>query len=84
MSTTSKTSIPDGIRKSYEFRRHNGQCAYGPWLSLQDLDSADVREAIVDEVMECHCRDMWQEASSGNTADRGRVTVGGQVYLYRS
>lgn len=78
-------SIPDGIRKSYEFRRHNGQCAYGRWQSLQDLQSADVREAIVDEVLECHCRDMRRETSSSrNTAERGRVTVGGQVYLYRS
>jgi|GEM_PF-6941300 len=77
-------SIPDGIRDSYEVRRHNGQCAYGSWQLLQDLDSADVREAIVDEVMECHCRDMRREtSSSGNTADRGRVTVGGQAYLYR-
>lgn len=73
----------DSIAKNTEYRLHNGQCAYGSWESILDLP-ADVRDAIADEILECSCRDMRHEAGNGNAEHRGRVTVGGQIYLYRA
>lgn len=72
------------IEKSVEIRRHNGQCAYGPWMTADEMTSRDVVEAIVDEIMECTCRDNRGERSpNNNTEDSGRVEVGGEIFLYR-
>ena len=71
------------IERSLEIRRHNGQCAFGPWMTADGVTSRDVVDAIVDEVMEANCRDMRREDSNGNTDSRGRVVVGGEVFLYR-
>jgi len=72
------------IEKSVEIRRHNGQCAYGPWMTADEMTSRDVVEAIVDEIMECTCRDNRGERSlNNNTEECGRVTVGGEIFLYR-
>lgn len=71
------------IERSLEIRRHNGQCAFGPWMTADEVSSRDVVDAIVDEVIEANCRDMRQEDSNGNTDSRGRVVVGGEVFLYR-
>lgn len=74
----------DQIEKSVEIRRHNGQCAYGPWMTADEMTSRDVVEAIVDEIMECTCRDNRGERSpSNNTEESGRVEVGGEIFLYR-
>lgn len=71
------------IERSLEIRRHNGQCAFGPWMTADEVTSRDVIDAIVDEVIEANCRDMRREASGGNTDSCGRVVVGGEVFLYR-
>lgn len=71
------------IERSLEIRRHNGQCAFGPWMTADEITSRDVVDAIVDEVIETNCRDMRQEGSNGNTDSRGRVVVGGEIFLYR-
>lgn len=71
------------IERSLEIRRHNGQCAFGPWMTADEVTSRDVVDAIVEEVLEANCRDMRQEDSSGNTDSRGRVVVGGEIFLYR-
>ena len=71
------------LSKSLEIRRHNGQCAFGPWMTVDEITSRDVVDAIVDEVIEANCRDMRQEDSNANTDSRGRVVVGGEVFLYR-
>lgn len=74
------------ISGTTEVRRHNGQCAYGPWVLLADLpaEMAHVAEAISDEVVEASCRDMRHEShADGNTDDSGSVTIGGQRWLYR-
>ena len=71
------------IERSIEIRRHNGQCAFGPWMTADEVTSRDVVDAVVDEILECVCRDNRGEHGNGNTEDAGRVTVGGQVFLYR-
>lgn len=71
------------IERSLEIRRHNGQCAFGPWMTAEEVTSRDVVDAIVDEVIEANCRDMRREASGCNTDSRGRVIVGGEIFLYR-
>ena len=71
------------IERSLEIRRHNGQCAFGPWMTADEVTSRDVIDAIVDEVIEANCRDMRREDNNGNTDSRGRVVVGGEVFLYR-
>ena len=71
------------IERSLEIRRHNGQCAFGPWMTADEVTSRDVVDAIVEEVIEANCRDMRQEHNSGNTDSRGRVVVGGEIFLYR-
>jgi len=71
------------IERSLEIRRHNGQCAFGPWMSADEVTSRDVVDAIIDEVIEANCRDMRQEPGNGNTDSRGRVVVGGEIFLYR-
>jgi hypothetical protein len=74
--------MSEAIISTTEVRRHNGQCAYGQWMPL-DEQFDEVVEAIVAEILECTCRDMRHEESNGNTESRGRVVVGGQVWLYR-
>jgi hypothetical protein len=69
------------IRRT-EIRRHNGQCAFGAWISLEDADH-ETREAIADEILECACRDMRRESGNGNTEYEGRVCVNGQIWLYQ-
>ena len=71
------------IERSLEIRRHNGRCAFGPWMTADEVTSRDVVDAIVEEVIEANCRDMRQEDGNGNTDSRGRVVVGGEVFLYR-
>jgi hypothetical protein len=71
------------IIRSTEIRRHNGQCAFGEWLTLDEADH-DTREAVVAEVQECQCRDMRREAGNGNTEYSGRVRVNGQIWIYRA
>ena len=63
-----------------EVRRHNGQCAYGPWMPLV---GSGVEEEVADEIVECHCRDMRREEGNGNTPQRGRIVRGGAIWLYR-
>ena len=71
------------IEKSLEIRRHNGQCAYGQWLTVDEVSSRDVVDAIVDEIVECTCRDNRREPGNGNNESKGRVVVGGEIFLYR-
>lgn len=75
-------SIIDPIVRSTEVRRHNGQCEFGVWMPLED-QSDDVIDVVVDEVLEALCRDCRREEHSGNDEDGGRVTVGGQAWVYR-
>jgi len=73
----------DVIINSTEVRRHNGQCEYGLWMPL-DEQTGDVIDAVVDEVLEARCRDCRREEhEDGNTDDAGRVTIGGQIWVYR-
>ena len=71
------------IERSLEILRYNGQCAFGPWMTADEITNRDVVDAIVDEVMEANCRNMRGEASGCNTDICGRVVVGGEVFLYR-
>lgn len=76
----------NSILATTEARRHNGECAYGPWVRLVDMspEDADVVNAIADEVAEASCRDMRREPhTGGNTDDSGCLIVGGQRWLYR-
>ena len=79
----SRGKAGDIIVNSTEVRRHNGQCEYGLWMPL-DEQTEDVIEVVVDEVLEARCRDCRREEhEDGNTDDAGRVTVGGQIWVYR-
>lgn len=77
------SNLAEQIERSVEIRRHNGQCAFGPWMSADEVTSRDVVDAVIDEILECNCRDMRREAGNGNTDSSGRVTVGGEIFLYR-
>lgn len=62
-------SLADQIKSTTEARRHNGQCAYGPWIRLDDEAMPEhVADAIADEAMR---------------RDSGKVDVGGQNWSYR-
>jgi hypothetical protein len=50
-------------------------------MDVSEVDSY-VRDAIVDEIIECTCKDMRHE-NGENTDDAGRVSVGGEIWLYR-
>ena len=69
------------ITDTTEIRRHNGQNPYGPWLPLCDADIW-IRDAIVDEIIECTTNDM-RHAPGANTDDRGKLTIGGEIWIYR-
>lgn len=70
------------IVNSTEVRRHNGQCAYGEWIPLEDCLSTEVIEEVAGEIISAMFRDMRQEARSGNTDESGMVEVGGQMWVY--
>jgi hypothetical protein len=79
----SRGKVVDIIVNSTEVRRHNGQCEYGLWMPL-DEQTEDVIDVVVDEVLEARCRDCRREEhEDGNTDDAGRVTIGGQIWVYR-
>ena len=49
-----------------------------------DEQTEDVIDAVADEVLEARCRDCRREEhEDGNTDDAGRVTIGGQIWVYR-
>lgn len=57
----------DGV----EVRRHNGQCAYGQWLDIDDENvPAWVDALVADEIAE-------------NDEDEGRIEQGGEIWLWR-
>ena len=79
----SRGKVVDIIVNSTEVRRHNGQCEYGLWMPL-DEQTEGVIDAVADEVLEARCRDCRREEhEDGNTDDAGRVTIGGQIWVYR-
>lgn len=64
MATTDWTS---GV----EVRRHNGQCAYGQWLDIDDEEVPSWVDALVaDQIVE-------------EDLDEGRVEQGGSIWLWR-
>lgn len=64
--------VEDEDRAAIEVREHNGQCAYGPWISLDDEDLPPwVAEGVAD-----------QRAEDRSLAS-GRVTQGGAIYIWR-
>ena len=83
MPVKSRGKAIDVIVNSTEVRRHNGQCEYGLWMPL-DEQTEDVIDVVVSEVLEARCRDCRREEhEDGNTDDAGRVTIGGQIWVYR-
>lgn len=75
------------IIETTEARRHNGQCAYGEWVTLDEMIEnglADAANAIADEIAEAISRDMRREPhADGNTDESGQVNVGGETWIYR-
>lgn len=63
-------TIREEIIESTEARRHNGQCAYGEWMPLEDAPEY-VQEVVADEVAE------------HPTEGAGTIEVGGERWIYR-
>jgi hypothetical protein len=52
-------------------RQHNGQCPYGPWMSVDDDEVPRWVEAIVaDEIVELQL-------------DEGTVSQGGSIWMWK-
>lgn len=68
-------SLEEQVVETTEVRRHNGQCAYGPWYPLSsDRLYPSERDAIVSEIV---------EVSGTNTDESGRVEIDGATWIYR-
>lgn len=73
------------IVETTEVRRCNRECEYGEWIPLADDGvPANVREAVVDSVIEAICRDMKGLDPLENTDERGMVLVGGARWAYKT
>lgn len=54
-----------------EVRRHNGQCSYGPWMSIDAEDIPEwVADMILDEIIE-------------NGAKEGMIDQAGSIWAWR-
>lgn len=64
-------SFAEQLIENVEVRRHNGQCAYGPWMAATSEDVPGwVGEMVADEIAE-------------NGGDEGRIEDGGSIWLWR-
>ena len=60
------------LTESVMVRRHNGECPYGPWLPIQNIDvPCWVGNLIADEIAE-------------NEAESGMIEQGGDKWIWKT